>query len=60
MSTRSFPEPIYAPLDFVRLEPDEQRERLRAFHELMSPGGQPVATTLSSRPQRCSLATPGW
>lgn len=36
MSTRSFPEPMFARLDSVRLEPDEQRERLRAFHELMS------------------------
>ncbi|HQR36940.1 MAG TPA: nitroreductase family protein [Blastocatellia bacterium] len=27
---------MYAPLDFVRLQPDEQRDRLRAFYELMS------------------------
>lgn len=36
MSIRTFPEPTYAPLDFVRLQPEEQRERLRIFHELMS------------------------
>ncbi len=36
MTTRSFPEPVYAPLEFDRLEPEGQRERLRAYHELMS------------------------